>query len=84
MNQPKLLPVVASSIIGATIEWYDFFLYGVVASMVLNHLYFPSDNLFLSTLLAYVTFAVGFFARPIGGIIFGHFGDKLGRKKCWY
>ncbi|GEB77451.1 MFS transporter [Sporolactobacillus inulinus] len=81
MNQPKLLPVVASSIIGATIEWYDFFLYGVVASMVLNHLYFPSDNLFLSTLLAYVTFAVGFFARPIGGIIFGHFGDKLGRKK---
>ncbi|RYL88124.1 MFS transporter [Sporolactobacillus sp. THM7-4] len=77
----NLLPVVSSSIIGATIEWYDFFLYGVVASMVFNQLYFPSNDPFLSTLLAYVTFAVGFFARPVGGIIFGHFGDKLGRKK---
>ncbi|RYM04752.1 MFS transporter [Sporolactobacillus sp. THM7-7] len=79
-NTSRLLPVVSSSIIGATIEWYDFFLYGVVAGMVLNQLYFPSHNPFISTLLAYVTFAVGFFARPVGGIIFGHFGDKLGRK----
>ncbi|MTT32801.1 MFS transporter [Terrilactibacillus sp. BCM23-1] len=80
-NKQKLLPVVSSSIIGATIEWYDFFLYGVVASLALNHLYFPNDDPFISTLLAYVTFAVGFVARPIGGIIFGHFGDKIGRKK---
>ncbi|WP_010631116.1 MFS transporter [Sporolactobacillus vineae] len=80
-TKSKLLPVVSSSIIGATIEWYDFFLYGVVAGMVLNQLYFPSNDPFLSTLLAYVTFAVGFFARPVGGVIFGHFGDKLGRKR---
>ena len=72
--------VVGASLIGSTIEWYDFFLYGVVAGIVFNHLFFPADDPFVSTLLAYVTFAVGFIARPIGGIIFGHFGDKLGRK----
>jgi MHS family shikimate/dehydroshikimate transporter-like MFS transporter len=71
---------VGSSMIGSTIEWYDFFLYGVVAGIVFNHVYFPSEDPFVSTMLAYVTFAVGFIARPIGGIIFGHFGDKVGRK----
>lgn len=72
--------VVLASVIGATIEWYDFFLYGVVAGIVLNRLYFPADDPFISTMLAYATFAVGFIARPLGGIIFGHFGDKIGRK----
>ncbi|RTL55216.1 MAG: MFS transporter [Bradyrhizobiaceae bacterium] len=72
--------VVASSLIGATIEWYDFFLYGVMASIVLNRLYFPADDVLTSTMLAYATFAVGFLTRPIGGIIFGHFGDRIGRK----
>ncbi|MGX5220480.1 MFS transporter [Pseudomonas segetis] len=72
--------VVVASVIGATIEWYDFFLYGVVAGIVFNHLYFPSDDPLISTMLAYGTFAVGFLSRPIGGVIFGHFGDKIGRK----
>ncbi|MFF2288024.1 MFS transporter [Peribacillus butanolivorans] len=72
--------VVGASLIGSTIEWYDFFLYGVVAGIVFNKLYFPVEDPIVSTLLAYATFAVGFVARPIGGIIFGHFGDKIGRK----
>lgn len=82
MNNVKssLKRVVGSSLIGSTIEWYDFFLYGVVAGLVFNKLYFPSDDPFVSTILAYATFAVGFIARPLGGIIFGHFGDKVGRK----
>lgn len=72
--------VVSASLIGATIEWYDFFLYGVVAGIVFNKLYFPTGDPLVSTMLAYTTFAVGFITRPLGGIIFGHFGDKIGRK----
>lgn len=72
--------VVFASLIGATIEWYDFFLYGVVAGIVFNKLFFPAGDPFVGTMLAYATFAVGFLARPLGGIIFGHFGDKIGRK----
>lgn len=79
-NQQTLRRVVAASLIGATIEWYDFFLYGVVAGIVFNHLYFPSNDPIVGTMLAYGTFAVGFISRPLGGIIFGHFGDKVGRK----
>src|SRR5262245_37480821 len=83
MVQPKpadVTRVLAATVIGATIEWYDFFLYGVVAGIVFNKLFFPSGDAFVSTLLAYTTFAVGFIARPLGGAIFGHFGDKIGRK----
>ena len=76
----SLKRVVAASLIGATIEWYDFFLYGVVAGIVLNKLYFPANDPLVSTLLAYATFAVGFVTRPFGGVIFGHFGDRIGRK----
>jgi metabolite-proton symporter len=72
--------VVVASLIGATVEWYDFFLYGVVAGIVLNKLYFPATDPIVGTLLAYATFAVGFVARPLGGVIFGHFGDRIGRK----
>src|ERR1700750_1119440 len=81
MNQSTLLKrVVFASLIGATVEWYDFFLYGVVAGIVFNQLYFPSGDPVVSTLLAYTTFAVGFVTRPLGGVIFGHFGDRIGRK----
>src|ERR1700676_2062841 len=81
MDQGALLKrVVFSSLLGATIEWYDFFLYGVVAGIVFNQLYFPAGDPLVSTLLAYTTFAVGFVTRPLGGVIFGHFGDRLGRK----
>lgn len=79
-NAKAIRKVVSSSVIGATIEWYDFFLYGVVAGIVFNKLYFPADDPVVSTLLAYATFAVGFVTRPLGGVIFGHFGDKIGRK----
>ncbi len=72
--------IVFASLIGSTIEWYDFFLYGVIAGIVFNHLYFPSDNETVSIMLAYATFAVGFVARPLGGLVFGHFGDRIGRK----
>jgi MHS family metabolite:H+ symporter-like MFS transporter len=72
--------VVISALVGATIEWYDFFLYGVVAGLVFNKLYFPAGDPLVATLLAYATFAVGFMTRPIGGVIFGHFGDRIGRK----
>jgi MFS transporter, MHS family, shikimate and dehydroshikimate transport protein len=76
----QLRRVVFASVIGATIEWYDFFLYGIVAGIVFNSLFFPAHDPLVSTLLAYATFAVGFVARPLGGVIFGHFGDRIGRK----
>ncbi len=72
--------VVVASLIGATIEWYDFFLYGTVAGIVFNKLFFPVQDPLISILLAYTTFAIGFVARPLGGVIFGHFGDRIGRK----
>ena len=80
-QQKNLRRVVISSVLGAVIEWYDFFLYGVVAGLFFNKLYFPDFDPRIGTMLAFATFAVGFVARPLGGIIFGHFGDKLGRKK---
>jgi len=79
-NEAAVRKVVAASLIGATIEWYDFFLYGVVAGIVFNKLYFPTGDPVVSTMLAYTTFAVGFVTRPLGGLIFGHFGDRIGRK----
>ncbi|MFA6546900.1 MAG: MFS transporter, partial [Limisphaerales bacterium] len=72
--------VVLASFIGTTIEWYDFFLYGTAAALVFNKLFFPNIEPLAGTMAAFATYAVGFFARPLGGIIFGHFGDKLGRK----
>ncbi|HEY2956894.1 MAG TPA: MFS transporter [Actinomycetota bacterium] len=72
--------VVAASFIGTTIEWYDFFLYGTAAALVFNKLFFPKAEPSSGTLLALATYGVGFAARPLGGIIFGHFGDRIGRK----
>lgn len=79
-NAKEIQMVAFASAIGCVIEWYDFFLYGVVAGLVFNKLFFPNQDPFIGLLLAYVTFAIGFVARPIGGILFGHFGDRLGRK----
>jgi MHS family shikimate/dehydroshikimate transporter-like MFS transporter len=70
------------SLLGSTIEWYDFFIYGTAAALVLNTAFFPSVDPFIGTLAAFSSFAVGFIARPIGGIIWGHFGDRIGRKKA--
>lgn len=80
-DEQSVRRVAFASLVGATIEWYDFFLYGVVAGIVFSKLYFPTDDPVVGTALAYATFAVGFIARPLGGVIFGHFGDKLGRKR---
>src|ERR1700726_2232855 len=82
ITAPAIAPgtVAFASAIGTTIEWYDFFLYGVVTPLVLNKLFFPNFDPVVGTLLAYTTFFVGFICRPIGGIIFGHFGDRIGRK----
>jgi len=85
MNKPtssaELRRVVLASFIGTTIEWYDFFLYGTAAALVFNRLFFPTLDPLAGTLSAYATYAVGFVARPLGGAIFGHFGDRIGRKK---
>ena len=72
--------IAFASAVGTTIEWYDFFLFGVVTPLVLNKLFFPNFDPLVGTLLAYTTFFVGFISRPIGGIIFGHYGDRIGRK----
>ena len=72
--------VVLASFIGTTIEWYDFFLYGTAAALVFNQLFFPTLDPLAGTMAAFATYAVGFFARPVGGIVFGHFGDRMGRK----
>jgi MHS family shikimate/dehydroshikimate transporter-like MFS transporter len=73
-------PVIVASFIGTAIEWYDFFLYGTAAALVFNKLFFPYLDSLAGTLSAYGTFAVGFLARPLGGAVFGHYGDKVGRK----
>ncbi|MCS4594784.1 MHS family MFS transporter [Brevibacterium sediminis] len=73
--------VMMSCIVGTTVEWYDFFLYGMAAGLVFNKLYFPSDYPLIGTILAFASFAVGFVARPVGGLVFGHIGDRVGRKK---
>ena len=67
--------------VGTTMEWYDYFLYGAATALILNQLYFPSVDPLIGTLAAFSAFAVGFVARPLGGIVFGHFGDKFGRKQ---
>ena len=72
--------VVLASFIGTAIEWYDFFLYGTAAALIFNRLFFPLLNPTAGVLASFSTYAVGFFARPVGGVVFGHFGDRLGRK----
>jgi metabolite-proton symporter len=73
--------VVMASMIGTTIEWYDFFLYNSAAALVFSHLFFPQFDPLTGTLLAFATYALGFVARPLGGIVFGHYGDRIGRKR---
>jgi metabolite-proton symporter len=73
--------VVLASLVGATIEWYDFFLYSAAAALVFNTVFFPASDPLVGTMLALGTYALGFVARPVGGIVFGHFGDKVGRKQ---
>ena len=80
-SKPSSIRLVGlASLIGTTIEWYDFFLYGTAAALVLDKIFFPTFDPFVGRLAALTTYAVGFVARPLGGIIIGHFGDRIGRK----
>jgi metabolite-proton symporter len=79
-DRQHLRKVVTASFIGTTIEWYDFFLYGTAAALVFDKLFFPTAGPLMGTLAALGTYAVGFAARPLGGVVFGHFGDRAGRK----
>ena len=72
--------VVIASLLGTTIEWYDFLIYGLAAALVFNKQFFPTHDPFAGTLAAFGAYAVGFLARPVGGMIFGHLGDTMGRK----
>lgn len=76
-----LRTVLVSCLMGTTVEWYDFFLYGIAAGIIFNEQFFPSEDPTVGTLLAFATFAIGFVARPVGGLVFGHMGDRMGRKR---
>lgn len=84
MDPPRtrraLVEAVIASTVGTTIEWYDFFLYGLTAALVFPTLFFPNHDPFISQILSFSTFTVGFVARPLGGVIFGYLGDRVGRK----
>jgi len=80
VKKSKIGTIAAASSIGTIIEWYDFLIYGMAAALVFNKLFFPNVSPVIGTLAALGTYAVGFFARPLGGAIFGHFGDRVGRK----
>lgn len=75
-----MIRAVVASAVGTTIEWYDFYLYGVAAALVFPQKFFPQSDPFVGTLLSFSTYFVGFIARPVGAMIFGHFGDRIGRK----
>ena len=74
--------VAFASLIGTTIEWYDFFLYGTAAALVFNRLFFPTLDPLSGTLASFATYTVGFVARPIGGVIIGHYGDRSDASRC--
>ena len=81
MTKPGSIRLIAfASLIGTTIEWYDFFLYNTAAALVFNKLFFPTFDPIAGTMAAFGTYTVGFAARPIGGIVIGHYGDRVGRK----
>ena len=79
-RRTTLREVIWASVVGTVIEWYDFFIYGAASAVVFPALFFPEFAPLAGTMAAFGTYAVGFFARPIGGIIFGNYGDKIGRK----
>ena len=79
-RRQQLVRAVVASAVGTTIEWYDFFLYGIAAALVFPQKFFPQSDPFVGTLLSFSTYFVGFAARPVGAAIFGHYGDRVGRK----
>src|SRR6202047_2764527 len=79
-HSSNLRKAIIASTIGTTIEWYDFFLYGTAAGLIFGQLYFPNEDPLTATLAAFGTYFIGFVGRPIGAAIFGHYGDRIGRK----
>src|SRR5271169_3110257 len=79
-SAPSMTSVVFAGSVGTVIEWYDFLIYGTAAALVFNKQFFPTTDPMVGTLAAFGSYAVGFFARPLGGALFGHFGDRVGRK----
>jgi len=77
----KIRKIAGASLLGSVVEWYDFFLYGTMAALVFNSQFFPEFDPLVGTMIAFGTFAAGFVTRPLGGFIFGHFGDRIGRKR---
>lgn len=80
-NSVQAKKAALGAFIGTTIEFYDFYIYATAAALVLGHVFFPAEDPLVSTLAAFASFAVGFIARPLAGVVFGHLGDKLGRRK---
>ena len=78
-RSPSLL-VAAATLIGTSIEWYDFYIYGYAAALIFPSIFFPKSDPFIGQVASYAIFWVGFVGRPLGGMFFGHFGDKIGRK----
>src|SRR6266853_943617 len=80
IHQKMLVRAVIASTVGTAIEWYDFFLYSTVTGLVFAKEFFPNSDPLVGTLQAFLIYAVGFAARPVGALIFGHYGDRIGRK----
>ncbi|OCG75884.1 MFS transporter [Gilliamella sp. Occ4-3] len=81
MSNSSAKKVAFAAFIGTTIEWYDFYIYALASVLIFGQLFFPDDNQFVQILGSFATFAVGFLSRPLGALLFGHIGDRLGRKK---
>src|ERR1700693_6236326 len=79
-HRAQLRKAVIASTVGTTIEWYDFLLYSIVTGLVFGKLFFPKSDPLVGVLEAFAVYTVGFIARPIGAAIFGHYGDRIGRK----
>src|ERR1700684_1735439 len=79
-HSAELRKAVIAATVGTTIEWYDFFIYGTAAGLVFGKLYFPNSDPLTATLAAFGTYFIGFVGRPIGAALFGHYGDRIGRK----
>jgi len=84
VHKSQYAKVAFASLIGTSIEWYDYFLYGTAAALVFPRLFFPKFDPLVGTLLAFTTYTIGFIARPFAGVVFGHFGDRVGRKQMLY
>jgi MFS family permease len=82
ITNAEMRKVAFASCIGSVVEWYDFFIYATASALVLNRLFFPNLDPMVGTLAAFATYAVGFFARPVGGLLFGYIGDRYGRKRA--